>query len=259
MNLKNFTIKLFLTAGFVCAVYNLYAQESVTNPGPVRLTQQASDEGFSVHVGGAFPVGNFGEEPMSSNEDPFGSGRFSASPGFNVGIKGKFSVTPNNGLGVFLSADMIYNGLKGMLRDEYDDYEAAGIDVVRHKYLNIPVFAGLNYRYDFTPKTGLWIEGGVGPNFRLITKEEYSRSGNDHSYTDTYKYKMSTAFGLQVGGGIMLNNEISIGVHYYGLGKAKIKEEKRSISENGNITTSNHTYPRKSAQNSILIRLGYHF
>jgi hypothetical protein len=261
MNSTNIS-KLFITTVLIFTAYTLSAQESVSNPGSVRLIQQARDGGFSVHVGGAFPVGNFGEEPMSSGDDPFDTGRFSASPGFNVGIKGKFPIAPNNGLGIFLSADLIYNGLKGMARDQFDDAEAEGIEVTRPKYLNIPVFAGLNYRYDFTPTTGLWIESGVGPSFRMITNMEMSGSEDGYTYTERYKYKMQTAFGLQVGGGIMLNDQISIGVHYYGLGKAKIKEELRwtenesGTSESG---TDPYTYPRKSAQNSIIIRLGYHF
>jgi hypothetical protein len=246
--------KLFLTVGVVFAAYTLSAQGNDNNPGSARLIQQSRDGGFSVHVGGAFPVGNFGEEPMSANDDPYQTGRFSASPGFNVGIKGKFSVAPDNGLGVFLSADLIYNGLKGMVRDSYDDWEAEGYDVVRPKYLNIPVFAGMNYRYDFTPKTGLWIEAGVGPNFRKITNFESAYTEGNESYTFKTIYKFQTAFGLQVGGGVMLNDQISLGIHYYGLGRAKIKGEEKDGTE-----TEPFTINRKSAQNSILIRLGYHF
>lgn len=125
----------------------------------------------------------------------------------------------------------------------------------------------MNYRYDFTPKAGLWIEGGVGPNFRMMTKTEYSESGNDEygvwSEQTTTKYKTQTSFGLQVGGGVMLNDQISIGVHYYGLGKAKIKATERWSDTYDGETDSGIdppvTYPRKSAQNSILLRLGYHF
>jgi hypothetical protein len=243
--------KMFLTIGVVCAAFALSAQ----TPGANRLTQQSRDGGFSLHVGAALPIGNFGEEPMSRNDYFLETGRFSASPGINVGVKGKFPVAPNYGLGIFISADIIYNGLKGMVRDDFDDVEAQGSDVVRPKYINVPVFAGLNYRYDFTPKTGLWVEGGFGPNFRKITNIEATVTEAGETLTIKDVFKLQTSFGLQFGGGVMLNDCISIGVHYYGLGRSKIKGDTKVSG----LSTEPFSYNRKSAQNSVMLRLGYHF
>jgi hypothetical protein len=274
MNAKRTFIQLLLTVSFICAVHTLsaqgQAQQSVqgqqTVPGYVRLMQQSRDGGFSFHVGAAFPMENFGEE-SNSPSNAFTIGDFSASPGINVGLKGKFPIAMNNGLGVFISADFMYNGLKGLLKDYYENLEISRTDVTRHKYINIPLFAGLNYRYDVTTTFGLWLEAGMGPDFRIITRHETSGQIENaqvvSSYYNKYSYKMQTAFGFQVGGGVMLNDQISIGIHYYGLGRAKIKEEYRKeelfSNQTPQVEIEDRIYNKKSAQNILAIRLGYHF
>ncbi len=246
--------KMFLLLALIAISTNLSAQEA-----PLAQAQrfpQSPDGGFSIHFGGAFPVGNFGEEP-DTNRDVFAgfdTGKFSAAGGFSIGMRAKFPIS-TDGWGVFVSGDLLYNGLKGMLRDAIEEYETNGVDVVKHKYLNIPLFLGLNYRYDVNSKIGLWIEGGAGPNFRKITNLEFSNY--NASYSDVYSYKMQTAFGFQIGGGLMLNDRFSIGLHYYG-GATKIREDLKWTE--GDVSgTEPYSYNKKSPQNSVLLRLGYHF
>jgi len=114
---------------------------------------QTRDGGFSIHFGGAFPVGNFGEEPNYYDyydydydvEDFLYNGRFSASPGFSVGVKGKIPLQVN-GLGIFISGDFIFNGLKGDIKETFDEAENDYDEIKRPRYINIPIFVGLNYK-----------------------------------------------------------------------------------------------------------------
>ena len=210
-----------------------------------------------IHFGGAFPVGNFAEET--------GDG-FSASPGFNVGVKGKIPL-PVNGLGIFISGDFIFNGLKGLMKDYFDEMEDDGYDVKRPRYINVPIFVGLNYKYNFNPHFGIWAEGGFGADLRKITNWEESYTDYDYYYgTYTYSYKlkldMQASFAGQIGTGIMINDLFSIGLHFYGLGASKIKGKLTESITAGGYTDS-ETYPvsdsKSYSQNCFMVRLGFHF
>ena len=245
-------------------------QEQFSNQTPTQVAQQydiPSDEtqpegcsrspkgGFSIHFGGSFPTGNFREGPIPNTEDALTSGKLSAAIGFQLGVKGKIPV-PVEGVGIIVSGDFIYNGVTGTLEDRYESLEMDGYYVERPRYLNIPLFVGLNYRYGFSPTFGIWAEGALGPNFRKITNEEISISRAKYTLFQKSEYKMQTSFGFQAGVGIMVN-KFSLGLHYYGLGKAEIKGE-LTRTQNTKTTTESFSY-KKSAHNVLMIRLGHHF
>jgi hypothetical protein len=221
---------------------------------------QTQDGGFSIHFGGAFPVGNFGNEvglvfdPHYWRMVPNFDNGFSAGPGFNIGIKGKIPLTVN-GLGIFISGDFIYNGVKGTLKNDYDDEQAKierdGGSFTRSRYINVPILMGINYKYRVNQNFGIWVEGGLGTNFRKITATKIDY-GN---YTETAKAPVRICFAGQVGAGIMVNDLFSIGLHYYGLGSAKLEIK----YENDRGYSWTDTTARSYSQGCFMVRLGFHF
>ena len=218
---------------------------------------QQPDGGFSIHFGGSFPIGDFGGDP-----DYYlfilGDGVSSAGPGFNIGIKGKISL-PVNGLGITLSGDFIFNGLKGTGKEYFDDMEAHGYDVKRPRFINVPLFVGLNYKYSVNSKFGIWAEGAIGANFKQVTVIEASHTGYYGKYYEKYDFDTKTSFAGQIGGGIMLSDLFSIGVHYYGLGKTKATGRYTSGEAGYDSHSTTFTSMRKYAQDCVMLRLGFHF
>ena len=224
---------------------------------------QTLDGGFSIHFGGAFPVGDFGSETKLSDGDivfPNLDKGFSAGPGFNVGIKGKIPL-PANGLGVIISGDFIFNGIKGTLKDDYDELQEIIEDYdgsfTRSRYINVPVMVGLNYKYSVNQHFGVWAETGIGANLRMITATKIEFSGYD-SYTETYKFPIRTCFAFQIGGGIMINDLFSVGLHYYGLGSAKLKL-KYEYEDDWDSYSFTDTTTKSYSQGCFMVRLGFHF
>ena len=234
------------------------AQSAQQNNSQMPVPPNSKKNGFSIHAGGVFPVGFFAEEPAHNELD----GGFSASTGFNVGIKGKIPLSVD-GLGIFISGDFIYNGLKGSLKSLYDDAEISADKVKKPRYLNIPLFAGLNHKINIDQTYSLWIEGGLGPNLRIITptkitEQEYDRYGST-TYTTEVKYDMQASFAFQFGAGIMINDIVSFGLHYYGLGNSKIKGKFTETTSDGDIYTEYLPNLKKYSQNCLIVRIGIHF
>lgn len=166
---------------------------------------------FSLHLGGAVPLGDFGDSRIR-DEEPFvawntkESDKGGAGFGANVGMKLKFNIPSVKGLGIIATADLFWNGanadlkdLKEDLLDEisegieyYGDYSAEKEEVYEAKmklpnYLNIPIMAGLNYEYSLNNGISLWGEGAVGINIAKVTNLEMYQEGHYYySYYDPY-------------------------------------------------------------------------
>ena len=228
-----------------------------TKDTPKRVRSTDKQGGFSIHAGGVFPVGFFYEEPTLGIFSF--DGGFSASSGFNVGLKGKIPLALD-GMGIFISGDFLYNGLKGTMKHNYDEAEKTADKVIRHRYLNIPFFAGLNYKVNFAPMYAFWLESGIGPNLRLITASKVTEYDGWDTYSYEEKFDMQTSFAFQVGGGFMINDLVSIGFHYYGLGKTKIKGKYTEIYLDEPLPYTFYSSElKKYSQNCLLVRLGIHF
>lgn len=170
---------------------------------------------FSLHLGGAVPLGDFGDSRIR-DEEPFvawstkESDKGGAGFGANVGMKLKFNIPSVKGLGIIATADLFWNGatadlkdLKEDLLDEmlegsedsyYGDYysysyedEVYDAKVKLPNYLNIPIMAGLNYEYSLNNGISLWGEGAVGVNIAKVTKLEVYQEGHYYRYEyDSY-------------------------------------------------------------------------
>jgi hypothetical protein len=178
---------------------------------------------FSVHLGPAIPVGDFAEDNL--NEDDAGG----AGVGLNIGGRFSYPVT-DIGLSLFVGTDLYFNGLQREVKDDIEDrYDNWGIDVdIRYsKYINMPLFAGVNYTYKANDMISLFGDFGIGPDFMKITRTKVQAEDNEVILT----YKTSTQFALKVGGGIMLNDKFFVSMHYNGFGEHEIEGE---MEYNGN-------------------------
>ncbi|MBP3740337.1 MAG: outer membrane beta-barrel protein [Bacteroidales bacterium] len=195
---------------------------------------------FSLRLGGNIPTGKFAEasgDYSSGNPLNWGledkSKKGGAGLGFMLGGQLKFDIPTVKGLGVIASVDGIYNTLNSDVKGYYDDMEddldgtTMEFSVKLPRYINIPIMVGLGYTYSPTHNLGLFAEGAIGLNVRVITNGEQMRyvvATNTETIT-TSNYNTAATFGVRVGGGIVLNNKFTIGLDYFNLGTAKAEGE----------------------------------
>lgn len=237
----------------------------------------AQKDGFSLHLSGVFPNGDFGDVGYTSigSSPSTTSIGGAASTGFGLGVKYQRSISLIKNLRGHVEADIMYNPLQGEMKDVIEEEILPGVELLSNsvsisKYLNIPLMTGLNYSFDLAEKIKLYGELGVGLNVRLITKtsaeyeyeypywdsetgEETTRIAKDK---DKYKFNQAVSFAYQVGVGVLLSEKLSVGLNYYNLGSAKVKGtyttssgRERNLDINGiSISTS-----------MLTLKVGYHF
>lgn len=104
---------------------------------------------------------------------------------------------------------------------------------------------------------------------RSITKTscENSSKGNDFNdyYKLEYKYDNAITFAYQFGVGILFD-KVSVGLHYYNLGSAKIKGEGSVTYRYNDIYGGNDSEYEKASlkwkklsTSMLALRIGYHF
>ena len=105
----------------------------------------------------------------------------------------------------------MWNYINKGVRDAYDL-----VSCTKPMYINVPIIIGATWMSDFVNSpVNLWVEAGLGCDLFLKTTEGWK--GN------TVSYVMNPEFACEGGIGIMLVKTVSIGVHYYWLGKQDVK------------------------------------
>jgi opacity protein-like surface antigen len=174
-----------------------------------------SQGGFSIHAGTAIPISDFGDDDLNNEE---GGG---AAIGFNFGAKYQYQLN-ESGLGLYLGANLNYNGLKKSLKDDmqelYDDMAGVDVDINFTKYLNIPVTAGLYYAYKANESVSLFGELGLGVDFLNMTDMKLEASGGEIKF----KHKTKSQLAYEFGGGLMIQDKYIIELQYCGLGKHNV-------------------------------------
>ena len=204
---------------------------------------------FSLHLGGAVPLGDFGDSRIR-DEEPFvawstkESDKGGAGFGANVGMKLKFNIPSVKGLGIIATADLFWNGANADLKDlkedvldemlegsedsYYGDYysysyedEVYDAKVKLPNYLNIPIMAGLNYEYSLNNGISLWGEGAVGVNIAKVTKLEVYQEGHYSGYeydynsgSSSYEYDYEERWGMKYDIQTGLAFQIGVGVKF---------------------------------------------
>lgn len=202
--------------------------------------QQREHHGISVHLGGILPVHQFDNTPIyvvpganSRHFDGHGAATFGASLGL------KYNYVFDFGLGVFASADLMWNMMNKNVREVYNNASCT-----KPMYVNVPIIVGVNYITDFSDIVDVWAEAGIGCDLFLKTQEGWSNS--------TIKYKMNAAFAAEVGAGVTFIDLISVGIHYYWLGRQSVKVDGVTYDET-------YVIPNKMKVGQVAFKVGFHF
>lgn len=99
------------------------------------------------------------------------------------------------------------------------------------KNINIPVSAGLDYTFKANDQVSLYGQGGISLSLLKLTDFIWEEEGDD-DYEE--KYDLSTSFGFNIGGGLIINDKVEIGLKYYGLGEHEIEGEYEYGTDDGN-------------------------
>ncbi|MBP5556587.1 MAG: hypothetical protein J6X65_02610 [Bacteroidales bacterium] len=202
--------------------------------------QQRDHHGISVHVGGILPVQEFNNTPayfVPGRNDRAFNGKGAAMFGASLGLK--YNYVFDFGLGVFASADLMWNSLNKNVRQVYTQASCT-----KPMYVNVPIIVGANYITDFSDIVDVWGEAGIGCDLFLKTTEGWS--GN------TVKYNMNAAFAAEVGAGVTFIDLISVGVHYYWLGRQNVKVDGVTYDET-------YIIPSKLRIGQVAFKVGFHF
>lgn len=164
--------------------------------------------------------------------------------GYRVGYKfdvGFGYVTP------YANVDFFWNQMKSDYRYAFT---LAACD--KPNYFNIPIYMGINYRYDLTAIFTLFGEFGLGPDLFFITREGWDKENSPHlsalGYYKQLRYKPSAHFSWQIGVGSYFGEHVSLGIHYYGLGN--------HVIEYSNVENTIPVELRKIGM--LALRMGFH-
>lgn len=167
---------------------------------------------FVFNLQGSLPVSDYGSDDID-DEDSGG-----AAIGCGIGIQYVHPIM-ENGLGVFVGLDALYNGYKKSVKDDMEDLLegliGTQLDIKWSKMLNFPISAGLNFTKSTDSGMGLFANLGLTYNFFKETDLVLEANGEKI----TGESELASAFGVKVGGGLLLNDKTSIFINYLGLGK----------------------------------------
>jgi len=207
-------------------------------------TVSAQDKvGFSIHLGGALPFGQFTKSPayiVPCALGDKGSAIFGASLGLRYNYTFAGTTIEDSGFGIFVSADAMWNYINKDVRNAYDL-----VKCTKPMYLNVPIIIGGTWMSDFVNSpANIWVEAGIGCDLFLKTTEGWNNA--------TVSYKMNPEFACELGVGVMFIKTISVGVHYYWLGKQDIKVKDVDYSDGFHVAP-------QMAIHMMEFKVGFHF
>jgi hypothetical protein len=179
-----------------------------------------SQVNFSVHVGAALPIFDFGKITIDENENNELAG--GAGVGIDLGVKFLYPIT-KDGISVFAEADIIRNGLKS---DFKNDMQAsinrsygAGSEIKYIAYYNMPILAGANFEFFSKKDFDFSAELGMGIDFFKISSLKIE--SGEIKYKE--KYDITGKLAIKAGFDICYKKKYSLGINYLILGKHPIK------------------------------------
>ena len=250
-------LAFFVFAGFAAKAQLTHLEQSIYHNFNVP-TAQVNDDIDVNAFGGQIPMTRFN----AGKDAVFGFGiGYRVSYRFDVGFG---EVSP------YLHGDFQWNRVSGDTRDLYMNAN----DGNAPNYFNIPLYVGVNYRYQLTDIFTPFAEFGIGPDFFIITKEagkievpEIGAVGDPgyiaaHSYEFKSRYQTTTNVAFQLGLGCYFGQHVSASLHYNGYGKHAIKykgdadvptEALLAAAENSVSETQTRSVGMLS------LRIGFHF
>lgn len=229
--LRNFLVAILLIASFS----TVSAQEKI---------------GLSLHLGGALPMGQFTVSPsyfspkdLKEAKDILkdkGSAVFGASIGLRYNYTFANTRIEDSGAGIFIAADLIWNYINKDVQNAYDSEKRT-----KPMYINAPIIIGGSWMSDFVNSpVNIWAEAGIGCDLFLKTQEGWKNN--------MVSYKMNPEFACEIGFGMMFIKTISLGVHYYWLGKQEVRV--KGVEYVGGFLT-----PPTMAIHMMEFKVGFHF
>lgn len=230
-NFRNFLVAILLIASFS----TVSAQEKI---------------GLSLHLGGALPMGQFTVSPsyfspkdLKEAKDILkdkGSAVFGASIGLRYNYTFANTRIEDSGAGIFIAADLIWNYINKDVQNAYDSEKRT-----KPMYINVPIIIGGSWMSDFVNSpVNIWAEAGIGCDLFLKTQEGWKNN--------MVSYKMNPEFACEIGFGMMFIKTISLGVHYYWLGKQEVRV--KGVEYVGGFLT-----PPTMAIHMMEFKVGFHF
>lgn len=174
----------------------------------INAQQQSS---VTLRLNSLIPNGDFKDDDY---EDFLFDGAGGAATGLGLGLEFAKEVQIEN-LSILGSIDFLVNGLSNETTNNIEDDLDPEDQVKYLKYLNIPVLLGAKYVIQ-TTNIGIYGRFGVGLDYMKITNFviEYDFDGA----TNTLSFDNSLKLAFGVGAGILVNDKITLGFDYLGLG-----------------------------------------
>ena len=172
-----------------------------------------------IHGGNDDTDTNMPIDNGASSSDDVNWGFWLAPLRFNMGVKYQCALVDH--LDVFAATDFFYTRLK--------DKESAfsknlGEDEVLPSSVNIPLVLGLNYAFYNTTDLSLWIEAGVGTNFRRVTSKERLQNGSDvPQFITTSHWGVTPTW--KAGVGVIFDDDFSLELQYYSFGSSVVRRD----------------------------------
>lgn len=169
---------------------------------------------LSVQGGFSFPTSEFGDDDFSDNDSGL------AAPGIFAGLQFIYPLN-QNGLGLFASADLHFNGILRDSKEDFEDLFNSSADITHFKYLNLPLIAGLEYWLRPNEQLALFGNLGIGPNFMKRTNLKVENGNNELKY----RWDLATTLAFKISGGFVIQDKYKLGIIYTGLGEQRLKGE----------------------------------
>ncbi len=176
--------------------------------------------------------------------------------GVGVGLGYRVSYRFDVGFGEvspYIHADFQWNRSKSDMRDRFMDAN----DGSAPNYFNIPIYVGVNYRYQLTDIFTPFGEFGIGPDFLMITNE----SGTTPACGDfKLRYQSTVNVAWQIGLGSYFGQHVSASLHYSGYGKHAIKYTSATeLPVALQLEDASDTKTQTRSIGLLSLRIGFHF
>ena len=217
----------------------------------VLFSQSGSN--FTVRLNTLIPSGEFKDDDY---DDFLLDGAGGAGAGIGLGFEFAKEIEVE-GLSIIGSVDVLVNGLSKEIKENIEDDLDPSDKITYLKYINAPVLIGAKYSL-LASNIGIFGKFNVGLNMLHITNYEVEYDGYG-THTLSFDNSMKLAYGI--GAGIVLNEKISIGFDYLGLGSHPIdgKDTYEDDSFDSEVDISDYYDTRDISISGIKLHLGFIF
>ncbi len=168
-------------------------------------------QNFTLYGGLAMPRGDFGDNDLDNNDAGF------AKTGLVLG--GEYAI-PMGSPGLFgvIGVSMVRNSFD---EDVFQDAAGDEFSFDIGPWYNVPIMAGLKYQSEMSPGMRFYATGQVGLN--IIKGPKFEESSAYYGESVEITWDTANSFGFGIGGGVVINDKINLGIRYLSLGEADLE------------------------------------